>query len=308
MASAATINEQQVTLPERLAWWPQITIMAWIAALVVINAIWLSATGVKVVLGGTIAALPLGALFLILGGVYGVLRPAHRLALASLAVAEIILFSIPGCIFSYAVMGLGRPLFDDTLAAWDAVLQINWRAYVGIIDGHPWLAATLGWAYASSFYQLLFLSFVLALCGRFAAVNRLLGNFMIGGIIVSVIGALFPALGGYHHFGIPDHGISSFIPAIEASRTGNLQVIDMDHAEGLVMFPSFHTQTSIALILAAWSVPVLRYPFLLLNVLVVFSTPIFGAHYFVDVIAGFFTCFLFDFAWRRLEAWRRPTR
>jgi membrane-associated phospholipid phosphatase len=306
MAGSTIVDDQQVRRLERSAWWPQITLLVWIIALTAIDAIWLMVSGVKLALGETVAALPLALFFLALGAVYALLRPAPRLALASLAIAEIILFSIPGCVFSYAIMGLGRPLFDETLAGWDALLGFDWALYVNTVSEQAWLARILAWAYASSFYQMLFLGFVLPLCGRFAAVNRLLANFMIGGIIVSAIGALFPALGGYHHFGIPDHGISSFIPAIEASRTGNLHLIDMDHAEGLVMFPSFHTQTGIALILAAWSVPMLRYPFLLINLLVIISTPVYGAHYFVDVIAGAAMCCLFEVAWRRLESWCRP--
>jgi hypothetical protein len=284
-------------------WGSQAVIIAFIVLLVIVDGIWLYASGISLVIGKTAILTPVGLFFAALGAVYTFLRRAPRLAFASLSIAEFVFFVNPGCIFSYAVMTIGRPLVDPILAGWDQMLGFDWVSYVDFFHRHSWFETALSWAYASSFLQIFFVNFVLSMTGRYAAVSRLLANFMIGGIITSIIGAFYPALGGYYHFGIPDHGVSTFIPAIETSRTGLLRVINLDHIEGLVMFPSFHAQTSIALILAAWSIPLLRYPILMLNLLVLLSTPIDGGHYLVDILAGISLAILFDSSWRWLGRW-----
>jgi len=303
MANAATSDLRRWEVSSRLIWWPQIFFIAFIITLAILDAIWLQISGVGFVFGGVVGTIPLGLFFAAIGLVYAVFRPAPRLSLAALSLAEIILFTIPGCIFSYAVMRMGRPLVDPMLVAWDAKLGFDWVSYVAFIHRYAWVRVALHWAYMSFFYQLITLNFILCLCGRYALVNRLLANFMIGGIITTMLGALYPALGGYYYFHIPDHGISSFSPAIEASRTRILQVIDMDHVEGLVQFPSFHAQVSIALILTAWPIPLLRYPILILNLVVLVSTPVYGAHYLVDILAGTALVIVFNLCWQKFERW-----
>ena len=56
--------------------------------------------------------------------------------------------------------------------------------------------------------------------------------------------------------------------------------------EGLVTFPSFHTAAGVLFAWALWSTRWLRWPGLIVNVLMIASVPIIGAHYLVDVFGG----------------------
>jgi membrane-associated phospholipid phosphatase len=67
-----------------------------------------------------------------------------------------------------------------------------------------------------------------------------------------------------------------------------------------VTFPSFHTAISVAVVIACWSVPYLRYPALVANALLVAGVPVWGSHYFVDVAAGAFLTAMTVLAWRRM--------
>ena len=55
---------------------------------------------------------------------------------------------------------------------------------------------------------------------------------------------------------------------------------------GLVSFPSYHMTEVVLFTWAGWSVKWLRWPLLALNLVVVVSIPVIGAHYFIDVLGG----------------------
>ena len=85
---------------------------------------------------------------------------------------------------------------------------------------------------------------------------------------------------------LPDGG-HSYFPALEALRNGVLRVVDFGgRIEGLISFPSFHTANAILFVWALWPIRILRVVLVPLNLLLIASTPICGAHYVTDVIGG----------------------
>src|SRR5260221_6977189 len=257
-----------------------------IVALSIIDAIWLPFSTVKLDVPSLLWQLPQQILFIGLFVIYGTLRPAPRIAITCLAIAEISLFALPATIFSYLAMRLGRPLVDDLLASWDRALYFNWPAYVGFVLHRPWLAFTLYALYASSVTQIAIVSLILGFSARYQELTSLMAVLMISGCITIICGAVLPALGGYYHFGIPDYGITSFVSDIQGSLNGTLRVITFDHVEGLVMFPSYHTVISLALIAVSWNHRYLRYPIIIINIALLASIPVFGGHYLMDILAG----------------------
>jgi membrane-associated phospholipid phosphatase len=55
---------------------------------------------------------------------------------------------------------------------------------------------------------------------------------------------------------------------------------------GLTTFPSFHTAMGLIVIWCARGSRLLFAPMLALNALMIASTPVFGSHYFIDILAG----------------------
>ncbi|MEI7609953.1 MAG: phosphatase PAP2 family protein, partial [Rhodospirillaceae bacterium] len=55
---------------------------------------------------------------------------------------------------------------------------------------------------------------------------------------------------------------------------------------GIVTFPSFHSALAVLLVWAARGLGRMIIPVAALNAVVLAVTPIYGGHYFVDVIAG----------------------
>jgi len=81
-------------------------------------------------------------------------------------------------------------------------------------------------------------------------------------------------------------GTYSHIHTLEALRSGAMSVVRLDDLEGLITFPSFHTTNAILFAWAVWPVRYLRVPILVLNGLMVASTPTAGSHYFIDIVGG----------------------
>ena len=71
-----------------------------------------------------------------------------------------------------------------------------------------------------------------------------------------------------------------------ALRTDPQHVLDLNNLPGLVTFPSFHTAMGIIAIYCSRGTPWLFWPSLIINILMISSTPLFGSHYLIDVIAG----------------------
>jgi membrane-associated phospholipid phosphatase len=98
---------------------------------------------------------------------------------------------------------------------------------------------------------------------------------------------------------LPDGG-HSYFPTLEGLRAGTLRIIDFSRMEGLIAFPSFHTANAILFVWALWPIRLLRLPMLVLNFLLIASTPLAGAHYVFDLIGGAVVAFAAIFATSRL--------
>jgi hypothetical protein len=275
-------------------------LIAIIVLLCLVDAVWLQFSNVSLDLPSLLWQLPTRLLFIGLFWVYAYLRPEPRLAMTCLAIVEISMFVLPATIFSFLTMRFGQPLADDTYASWDAALYFNWPTYVEFILHRPWLALPLYTLYASSVAQIALICLALGFSRKSRNLMELIGVLMISGCVTVIFGAAFPALGGYDHFHLPDYGIADFIPAIQESRDRSLHLINFDHVEGLVMFPSYHTVISVSLIIASWDLRYLRYPVLIGNLALLASVPVFGAHYLVDILSGIALTVLTFALWRYL--------
>ena len=103
-----------------------------------------------------------------------------------------------------------------------------------------------------------------------------------------------PALGGYLHYQLQPGDFPAvrilaswlFAPPFHALRDGSLNVVELSALDGIITFPSFHAAVAVLLAWAASGIPYLRYPMIILNLLMLLSSIPIGGHYLVDVIAG----------------------
>jgi membrane-associated phospholipid phosphatase len=226
--------------------------------------------------------------------VYEFHRSDERLAAIAAGFAVLIAFTHVGAACSYAVTAVAFPLRDAQFAAIDAFFGFDWQYYLTLTAAHPALAGLLRGAYASSLPQTLGLVIILGTLRQGRRLAGFLWLFMITGTITIIVSGLLPAAGPVVFHDPPvslrrlvgeDAG-AWHLPHFNDLRNGTLRVIDFAAVEGLVTFPSFHTALAIICSWALWPIRYLRWPAVLLNVLVIASTPSIGGHYLIDVIAG----------------------
>jgi hypothetical protein len=258
-----------------------------------VDTVWILATPLRLDPAGLAADLCIAGAFLLISVAGARILPARALQLG--AGISFMLFAWPALrLFNHLVMTLPFPLTDALLAHWDSDLGLHWPAYVFWVDAHPYVADAMRHAYTS---------LTLFSCGVFAALvafrdmraaHDFLALFLLSAIAASVAGCFFPAhtaMAFYapiqqtlHHID-PDYGVS-FAPFLDEIRTNPAHILQLQNLPGLTAFPSFHTAMALIAIYCARTRRLLFAVSLPFNTLVIAAAPVFGGHYFCDIVAG----------------------
>lgn len=222
-------------------------------------------------------------------------RRDDRIATALDCVAQLVAFSAVGLILSYVAASTDHPLWDSTFREWDRALGLNWRAYLAFVNARPWLGGLFSVAYQSLELQIIVLLLALSFQGKLLACREFVMAFVVSCLATVFVFWLAPAMGMYDDLGLhhardfpnlsPVGGLS-YLPDLSALRDGAMRAISLKNPQGIVSFPSFHAVLGVILSFAFWNCFWLRWPAIVLNVVLIASTPIEGGHYFVDLLAG----------------------
>jgi membrane-associated phospholipid phosphatase len=217
---------------------------------------------------------------------YRFFRPDPAIVYATELITQILLIGLLGGLLAYGAAASGLPYRDAELLAADRWLGFDLQWYLGFVDSRPWLARLSFVAYNTMLWQAPIVFFVLLLTQHVERLQSFVASLAISLVITIAIFALFPAL-GWHGYLFPQLSfIRDFVPHLKEVRSGALRAIPVDDIRGIISFPSYHAAVAMLAIWALWPVRFIRWPTLMLNVLMIASTPIEGAHYFVDVIGG----------------------
>lgn len=214
------------------------------------------------------------------------------------AAIEVAIFAflcgVPLLVFTYMGMRLGMPLADVQLAEMDAAIGFRAREFLHVVDRYPKLATLLSFSYGSFTPQIVFVPAFLCLFANYTRAYAMVLALIIIGAMSAILGAFFPAIGAFAHYGLGSSqfkNISSFfgyhfLDSFYAVRNAADFTLALDHASGIVTFPSVHAAVAVLAGWGAWGLPWLRWPLILLNIAMWFSALTHGAHYLVDLFAG----------------------
>jgi len=277
------------------------------AALFVASTVGLFWAGLSVDVLSNPAFLAVGAGYAAVAFLYSRFRSSERLAMALTAVAQLILMMLFGILLSYAVTTIDLPYRDAEFLALDRWLGFDRTGYVGFFTDQPWKTRATDLVYFAMLPQLAIVPLLLIVTDRIERLQQFVASYCIALVVTVAIFALVPAVGAFVYFDLTPAQYAAlprevYTPArtLDLLRSGAFKTISLNNLEGLVAFPSFHT---IASILYAWAlrpITLLRWPFLLLNIGVILTTPIGGAHYVVDLLAGLAVAVISIAASRRL--------
>lgn len=169
----------------------------------------------------------------------------------------------------------------------------DWKTDVPAMTSIPLVGHVLSYAYASLNWQpFVMIAYLLLIRKRERLWQALTATSIAIAICISVF-PLFPALGGYVHFGIPRAAVPDvwmasawhYPEVLRSLKDGAIDSLGLKALEGIVAMPSFHASSSIILAWAFWATR-FRWPFAALNAVMLISSVPIGGHYLVDVVAG----------------------
>ncbi len=198
-----------------------------------------------------------------------------------------VLFNAAADVMDYILTGsVVLPEWDSRLAAWDLAIGFHWLDWYHFVQSVPAFHETLRIVYDLVGGEIVLLLLALPLSGHFRKGRWLVLWYIVTALITIFVGLLMPAKGAFVFYHLPIENHTGYVPVMADLRNGTLHTINLLNSQGLVVFPSFHAALAVICAAGAWSWKYLRYPFLILNLLIILSAPSQGGHYGVDVLAG----------------------
>ena len=235
-----------------------------------------------------------GVVIAVAGWFYRSVRNEPRLAAILTSTSQIIAFAAVGAPLSYLAARSGFPLQDALFDSWDReLLHLDWTPLMQTIAERPALRLVLLLAYSSFAVQTVTTVFALGVAGRIASLKTFIVAFIATTLITIAVSAILPSVGPWVFLDLHSEMAHGFLPASSTSwpvflglRDGTFHTINGMNSEGIITFPSLHAALGILFAAALWRIKGIRWAALVLNGLLLMSTPAYGSHYFVDVIAG----------------------
>ena len=227
---------------------------------------------------------------------YGSVRREPKLASALLGTAQIVAFAAIGAPLSYVATAASWsiPLQDHVLDVADKALGLDWRTVLAWMNAHSDQHPIYKHAYGSLTLQASVAILALAFTGRLIWLRVFMLAFIVAALIAIATMTVFPAYGVWGYYGLTPADYPHIdpvvrdlpVPVIDGLRNGSYRQLLSIGAEGIITFPSLHAAFAVILVAAFWPLRLLRWLALALNAIVLASTPVDGAHYFVDIFAG----------------------
>lgn len=257
-----------------------------------IEIFWILATNFTLEFGSTTKPFILAIIATFIAAGFSI-RKMDYLAIAIFSAAFFVLFGKAANVLNYLSHASGMPLADQMLANIETSIGINWLSILEYFNTHPLLAKTTMMTY--DYLRLWSFMTVIALLvmQKHERLREFIILFAISATATIIIGAFLPAGGTYHYYQ-PNIALMNninpgagrfFLPQLLAIHDGSLTHINLGKVVGLITFPSFHV---IMALLMAWAMrkTILFVPAALISSGIIVGTPVFGGHYFPDLIGG----------------------
>ncbi|SDN27380.1 phosphatase PAP2 family protein [Afipia sp. GAS231] len=263
-----------------------------IAAMSVANIVAYRAAGLSFEWLSNINILLCVLIFLAVSCCYSRLRPDPWISFGTEACAQLTLVLSLGSALSYPLAAAGFPYCDALLNAADRWMQLDWRSYLHFINESPTLAVLTWLAYRSMLLQFTVLALVLVSASRIVRLQQYVLASGLALCLTLTVFTFMPAGGIYSFLQIQPDEFANLSPImthnqtllLDALRTG--RQTEVGQMQGLITFPSFHAVWAILFAWGFYPIKQVRVGAIMLNLFVIASTPIQGAHYFIDIVGG----------------------
>jgi membrane-associated phospholipid phosphatase len=216
-------------------------------------------------------------------------------------------------VFNHVMMTIPMPLTDSLLTSWDHSLGLDWLAYSQIVGHSIFLNGALNNVYYLLMPGIFLIGLEAIIIGESKRCNELLTLILLTAIFTLLVAGFFPAIGAMDYLGdatlktlFSINTGNSFVTQLQELRGTAPVLIGTSNLEGLAAFPSFHTVASILMMYSSRGNVIRQSISCIFAAAVLASTPTFGGHYFVDMIAGAIVAIGFILCVRAGHRARRP--
>jgi membrane-associated phospholipid phosphatase len=202
--------------------------------------------------------------------------------------------SIVATDLSFIVATLDLPLQDRNLAYLDRMLGLDWQDYLAYVYTHPSLIPYLDYGYNCLItWPVYVVPIALSLAHQHLRLQQFVFASILTVVLIVLVSAVVPAMGTYYEYGItPDlsklnpSGYVAQIYLLPLVRDGSLRLLNSTSIRGIIAFPSLHAAIPVLSAWALWTFRWIRPLVVICCADILFATPLFGGHYFIDVFAG----------------------
>lgn len=266
-----------------------------VAAVAIIDGVWAVLGHFSVDVTGYLKLALISAGLFAGAGFYSRLRPDPRLAAMLFGAGFLCAFSASASVLNYFLLTIAGTPIDPLLASADRMLGFDWRKMMIGTASYPLLNDIFFRVYNLVLPQMAILLVALAWTGRIEQVYRYCLAVGAGALIAMAIWTVMPSAGANAVYTLPawvENRLTLSLTtqygrellALLHSGPGYITPADM---RGLIGFPSYHGVLALLLIWFARPMRWLFWPYLVINMIVLISTPIQGGHHLVDVLAAF---------------------
>lgn len=223
-------------------------------------------------------------------------RPAIAERTRVLALGLVFLVVTFTCIrlLNYLSMSLALPLADDFLDSWDRLFGLDWHAFASGLSQYPAILPYTELPYTFTIASVVVIFVGLTFMGRIERAREFVTLLFLGALVTVCVSGFFPAEGPMLRYGNahltsifgPTAGVY-YVESLRMVREAKELVLSFAELPGLASFPSFHTIVALLIVYACRGN---IFTLLLVGVwsgAMLLATPVFGGHYFIDVVGGF---------------------
>jgi hypothetical protein len=259
----------------------------------------------------------LGLALLGAGMFYQVRRREPAIAAMFLGSSFLVFFSAGANLLNNYLLTVAGSRIDAQLDAADRALGFDWYRMMLAMADHPLINGWLFRIYNLALPEIALVVITLACTGKVDKTYRFCIAVAAGALITIFLWALHPAFGAMSLYTLPPDVVHKLVLSLTC-EFGKAQVellrngpgyITLDGLHGsLIGFPSYHGALALILTWYARNLPRLFWPLLIVNAVVLLSTPVQGGHHLVDVIAAFPVAGLAIFLSRLRESAERSVK
>jgi membrane-associated phospholipid phosphatase len=212
-------------------------------------------------------------------------HPLPKIVVVWFSLLLFITFNAVATVLLYSAYTVEWPLVTGELAFIDQSLGFDFLSLYQWFQAHQGWNAIFTYIYKMHFLEIGFILIFFSYFREERYIQQFLMLYMISLLLTIVIGSLIPAGGALAWYSYPPESYQ--LKALHHLYELRQGIVNVKEIDGITTFPSFHTTLALLFIYTfRCEKKIIFVPILVLNILMIFSCIVQGAHFLIDLFGG----------------------